>query len=329
MSGALSMSGGRAIAPDLAVEMLRKMLLIREFELLLPRLYNEGLSRGSSHPAIGQEAVAVGACAALRPADLITSTHRGHAHTIGKGGDVRRMMAELLGREDGYCRGKGGSMHIADFSIGMLGANGIVGGGIGIAGGAALSASMRGSDEVVLCFIGDAALNQGAFLEVGNMAAIWGLPLVFVCENNQFAMSGRASAMIGVADLSRRADGLGFSGETVDGMDVVEVYRAVGERVEAARRGAGPSLVVATCYRFEGHFAGDTQGYRTKEEAEEWLARDPVATFKVAVVADGILSQSEADSLEADAREEVAAALTDAKESPLPPREAAWEDVDG
>jgi len=329
MSGALSMSGGRAIAPDLAVEMLRKMLLIREFELLLPRLYNEGLSRGSSHPAIGQEAVAVGACAALRPADLITSTHRGHAHTIGKGGDVRRMMAELLGREDGYCRGKGGSMHIADFSIGMLGANGIVGGGIGIAGGAALSASMRGSDEVVLCFIGDAALNQGAFLEVGNMAAIWGLPLVFVCENNQFAMSGRASAMIGVADLSRRADGLGFPGETVDGMDVLEVYRAVGERVEAARRGAGPSLVVATCYRFEGHFAGDTQGYRTKEEAEEWLARDPVATFKAAVVADGILSEREADSLEADAREEVAAALTDAKESPLPPREAAWEDVDG
>lgn len=329
MSGALSMSGDRAIAPDLAVEMLRKMLLIREFELLLPRLYNEGLSRGSSHPAIGQEAVAVGACAALRPTDLITSTHRGHAHTIGKGGDVRRMMAELLGREGGYCRGKGGSMHIADFSIGMLGANGIVGGGIGIAGGAALSASMRGSDEVVLCFIGDAALNQGAFLEVGNMAAIWGLPLVFVCENNQFAMSGRASAMIGVPDLSRRADGLGFPGETVDGMDVLEVYRAVGERVEAARRGEGPSLVVATCYRFEGHFAGDTQGYRTKEEAEEWLARDPVVTFKTAVVADRILSESEADRLETGARAEIAAALTDAMESPLPPREAAWEDVDG
>jgi pyruvate dehydrogenase E1 component alpha subunit len=323
------MSGDRAVAPELALEMLRKMLLIREFELLLPRLYNEGLSRGSSHPAIGQEAVAVGACAALRPTDMITSTHRGHAHTIGKGGDVRRMMAELLGREDGYCRGKGGSMHIADFSIGMLGANGIVGGGIGIAGGAALSASMRGSDEVVLCFIGDAALNQGAFLEVGNMAAIWGLPLVFVCENNQFAMSGRAEEMIGVSDLSRRADGLGFQGQTVDGMDVLEVYRAVGERAEAARRGDGPSLVVATCYRFEGHFAGDTLGYRTKEEADEWLARDPVVAFKAVLIGDAILSEGEAEALKSDAREQVAAALTDAKESPLPPREAAWEDVDG
>ena len=316
-----------ATSPELAVEMLRRMLLVREFEGLLPRLYNEGLSRGSSHPAIGQEAVAVGACMALRESDFITSTHRGHGHTIAKGGDVVRMMAELLGGEGGYCRGKGGSMHIADFSIGMLGANGIVGGGIGIAGGAALSASMRDAGEVVVCFIGDAALNQGAFLEVGNMAAIWRLPLVFVCENNQFAMSGRASKMIGVSDLGKRAEGLGFLGRTVDGMDVLEVHAAVGERVDAARAGEGPSLVVATCYRFEGHFAGDTQTYRTKEEAEEWLARDPVAGFRARLVADGVVSEQEAQKLEAAAHDEVAAALAVAKESPLPAPETAWEDV--
>lgn len=328
MSGVLHARDGRAaVTQELAVEMLRRMLVIREFEGLLPRLYNEGLSRGSSHPAIGQEAVAVGACMALRESDLITSTHRGHGHTIAKGGNVRRMMAELLGRENGYCRGKGGSMHIADFSIGMLGANGIVGGGIGIAGGAALSASMRDSGEVVVCFLGDAALNQGAFLEVGNMAAIWRLPLVFVCENNQFAMSGRASQMIGVTDLAKRAEGLGFPGRTVDGMNVLEVHAAVGERVDAARAGEGPSLVVATCYRFEGHFAGDAQAYRTKEEAEEWLAKDPVVTFRAALVAEGILSEQEAEELEAVAREEITAALAAAKESPLPAPETAWEDV--
>jgi TPP-dependent pyruvate/acetoin dehydrogenase alpha subunit len=326
VSGVLA-AGGETVTSELAVEMLRRMLVIREFERLLPHLYTEGLTRGSSHPAIGQEAVAVGACMALLESDLITSTHRGHGHTIAKGGDVRRMIAELLGRESGYCRGKGGSMHIADFSIGMLGANGIVGGGIGIAGGAALSASMRGSDQVVVCFIGDAALNQGAFLEVGNMAAIWRLPLVFVCENNQFAMSARPSAMVGVRDLARRADGLGFPGATIDGMNVLEVYASVHERVEAARSGEGPSLVVATCYRFEGHFAGDTLAYRPRGEAEEWFARDPLVTFRAALAESGILSEQGADELEAAARDEVAAALEEGKASPLPAPAAAWEDV--
>jgi TPP-dependent pyruvate/acetoin dehydrogenase alpha subunit len=237
------------------------------------------------------------------------------------------MMSELLGRETGYCRGKGGSMHIADFSIGMLGANGIVGGGIGIAGGAALSASLRGSGQVVVCFIGDAALNQGAFLEVGNMAAIWRLPLVFVCENNQFAMSARPSTTTAVRDLAQRAEGVGFPGATIDGMDVLEVHGAVRERVDAARAGEGPSLVVATCYRFEGHFAGDTLAYRTQEEAEEWLARDPVVTFRAALVDDGVVTDQEAEQLETAARAEVAAALDEAKESPLPAPETAWEDV--
>src|SRR5215831_5038562 len=182
--------------------MLRRMQLIRAFDSMLPDLYTRQLIRGSSHAAIGQEAVAVGACAALAGDDYITSTHRGHGHTIAKGGDVKRMMAELLGREVGYCRGKGGSMHIADFSIGMLGANGIVGGGFGIAGGAALSAKLRHTDQVAVCFFGDGAINQGAFHEVSNLAAIWQLPLILLCENNLFAMSGRATEMIAAPDLA-------------------------------------------------------------------------------------------------------------------------------
>src|SRR5438105_6962655 len=201
---------------DTNVEVLRRMMLIRAFDSLLPDLYTRGLIRGSSHAAIGQEAVAVGACAALAPADYITSTHRGHGHVIAKGGDVNRMMAELLGREDGYCRGKGGSMHIADFSIGMLGANGIVGGGFGLAAGAALSAQLRRSGQVALCFFGDGAINQGAFHGVANLAGIWSLPLILVCENNQFAMSARAESLIAGNDPAARAAGYGFPGVLVD-----------------------------------------------------------------------------------------------------------------
>jgi pyruvate dehydrogenase E1 component alpha subunit len=192
--------------------MLERMLLIRAFDSKLPDLYTRGLIRGSAHAAIGQEAVAVGACAALRGDDLITSTHRGHGHAIAKGADVRLMMAELLGRADGYCKGKGGSMHIADFSIGMLGANGIVGGGFGIAGGAALACQVLREDRVVLCFFGDGAINQGVFHEVTNMAALWRLPLVLLCENNQFAMSARIAEMSAVQDLALRANAYGIPG---------------------------------------------------------------------------------------------------------------------
>src|SRR5438105_15640511 len=244
---------------DTNVEVLRRMMLIRAFDSLLPDLYTRGLIRGSSHAAIGQEAVAVGACAALAADDYITSTHRGHGHAIAKGCDVNRMMAELLGRRDGYCRGKGGSMHIADFSLGMLGANGIVGGGFGIAGGAALSAKLRGSGQVALCFFGDGAANQGAFHEVANLSAIWKLPLILLCENNRFAMSARVENMVAVSDLAERARAYGFPGVSVDGMDVVSVRDAVAAARSRAVRGDGPTLVVADCYRFAGHFSGDTQ----------------------------------------------------------------------
>lgn len=307
--------------------MLWRMLLIHEFDLLLPSLYTAQLTRGSSHAALGQEAVAVGACEALRPDDLITSTHRGHGHAIAKGADINRMMAELLGRVDGYCRGKGGSMHIADFSIGMLGANGIVGGGFGLAGGAALSALMRRSGQVVLCFFGEGALNQGSFLEVANLAAIWKLPLVFLCENNQFAMSARPSQMISVADLSQRAVAFGFEGETIDGTDVLSVLEATQAAVGKARSGLGPSLVVATCYRSVGHFSGDSLKYRSAAEAEEWRARDPIHAFAERLVKAELLSGAELEAMRQRAKDAVENALSFAKNSPLPDPAEAWNDV--
>lgn len=307
--------------------MLRRMQLIRAFDSMLPGLYTRQLIRGSSHAAIGQEAVAVGACAALAADDYITSTHRGHGHTIAKGGDVKRMMAELLGREDGYCRGKGGSMHIADFSIGMLGANGIVGGGFGLAGGAALSAQLRGSGQVALCFFGDGAFNQGAFHEVSNLSAIWKLPLILLCENNQFAMSARVEQMVSVRDLTRRADAYGFPGLSVDGMDVMAVHDAVTTARLRARQDEGPTLIVATCYRFVGHFSGDTQRYRTRDEIQPWLERDPISSHRRRLVDSRVLTEDAADELEHEAKRAVEAALEFAIASPWPAAEEAWEDL--
>ena len=307
--------------------MLRRMLLIRAFDSMLPDLYTRQLIRGSSHAAIGQEAVAVGACAALAVDDYITSTHRGHGHTIAKGGDVKRMMAELLGREDGYCRGKGGSMHIADFSIGMLGANGIVGGGFGLAGGAALSAQLRASGQVALCFFGDGAFNQGAFHEVSNLSAIWKLPLILLCENNQFAMSARVEQMVSVRDLTRRAEAYGFPGVSVDGMDVMAVHHAVTTARLRAREDDGPTLIVATCYRFVGHFSGDTQRYRSRDEIQPWLERDPISSHRRRLVDSGVLTEDAADELEQEAKRAVEAALEFAIASPWPAAEEAWEDL--
>jgi TPP-dependent pyruvate/acetoin dehydrogenase alpha subunit len=315
-------------ATSTRVEMLRQMLLIRAFDGRLPDLYTRGLLRGSSHASIGQEAVAVGACSALSRDDYITSTHRGHGHAIAKGADVPRMMAELLGRESGYCRGKGGSMHIADFSVGMLGANGVVGGGFGIAAGAALSARMRGTEQVALCFFGDGAINQGSFHEVANMAAIWQLPLILLCENNQFAMSGRVEHMTAVDDLAIRATAYGFPGRTVDGMDPLPVREAVEEAVTRARAGEGPSLIVAQCYRFVGHFTGDTLSYRTDQEAQKWQERDPIQSFRASLCGEGELTEQLADELAAEAEAEVDAALAWALEQPMPSPDQAFEDTD-
>ncbi len=310
------------------VAMLEQMQLIRAFDSKLKSLYTSGLVRGSSHPALGQEAVAVGACAALEPSDYITSTHRGHGHAIAKGADVRRMMAELFGRADGYCRGKGGSMHIADFASGMLGANGIVGGGFGIATGAALSAQLRGSGQVALCFFGDGAVNQGGMLEAGNLAAIWRLPLVLLCENNQFAMSARPEETTAVDAITRGA-GIGVPALEVNGMDVLAVYDAALAAVDLARSGAGPQMVVATCYRYEGHFAGDTLTYRDPADVDRWRALDPIDTFARRLVDQGHLTAEAVAALEQAAVAAIVDAIEFAKASPHPAPEQAMEDIIG
>lgn len=315
-------------ADALLLRMLEQMLLIRAFDSSLPDLYTRGLIRGSAHAAIGQEAIAVGACAALDEADLITSTHRGHGHAIAKGADVRRMMAELLGRENGYCRGKGGSMHIADFSIGMLGANGVVGGGFGIAAGAALAAQVMRSNKVVVCFFGEGAINQGVFHEVANMASLWRVPLVLLCENNQFAMSARVSEMTAVADLAKRAESYAMPGENVDGMDAVAVYDAVSRAAHRARAGDGPTLLVATCYRFGGHFTGDTMGYREPSEADPWIARDPIQLLCKRLLAKNVLAATDFGTMENAALVAIADAIRFAEDSPFPEPSEIWRDVD-
>ena len=317
-----------ALDTDALIEMYRRALLIRAFDSVLPDLYTRGLVRGSTHAAIGQEGVAVGACAALRSDDYITSTHRGHGHTLAKGGDPKRMMAELLGRVDGYCKGRGGSMHIADFSSGMLGANGIVGGGFGIATGAALACSMDGSERIVLCFFGDGAINQGACLECGNMAALWKLPVVYLCENNHYAMSATPEQTTAVADLTLRGIGIGMPAVAVDGMDAIAVYAAVSAAAQQARVGGGPTLVVADCYRLMGHFSGDSQKYRTRDEVREWWSRDPVEALRRQLVAEDVLTTEAVAELQGEAERSVEAALEFAKAAPFPSVDAVEAFVD-
>jgi pyruvate dehydrogenase E1 component alpha subunit len=300
------------------IEWLYQMHLIRAFEETVEQLYAAGKMHGTMHLSIGQEAVAVGAIAALRPDDYITSTHRGHGHAIAKGQDLRAMLAELLGKETGVCRGRGGSMHLADLERGNLGANGIVAGGIPIAVGAGLSIRMQGQDRVVLCFFGDGAANHGNFHEGLNMAAIWRLPVVFLCENNQYAMSMAVRRAMAVPRVADRAVAYGIPGETVDGMDVVAVYRAVRAAVERARRGEGPTLIEAITYRYRGHSKSDRQVYRTKDEVQAWMARDPIARLREALIARGWLSEAEAAGIEAQARQVVEEALRIAEGDPEP-----------
>jgi TPP-dependent pyruvate/acetoin dehydrogenase alpha subunit len=312
-----------ALPDGLAIEMYRRMVLIREFDTLVPRLVQMGRIKGTAHSAVGQEAVAVGGCLALRPTDHITSTHRGHGHAIAKGVDVGAMMAELFGRPSGVSGGKGGSMHIADFSVGMLGANGIVGGGFGIATGAALALRLQGSDLVVVCFFGDSALNQGAFLENANYAALHRLPVVYLCENNQFAMSMPSARSTNLEHLADRALGLGMPGATVDGMDVIATHAAVGAAVARARAGEGPTLIVADCYRFDGHHVGDTEVYRSADDAAAWLERDPVAAMRRRLVVAGMLTDGEAADIGAAAAQRVQTAVDAAEAAPpARPRDA-------
>ena len=316
-----------ALTKEQMLQMYRQMWEIRRFDSRALELYREGQMRGTTHPYIGMEAVGVGVCAALRPDDTITSTHRGHGHCIAKGGDIKQMMAELLGKETGYCRGKGGSMHIADVDRGILGANGIVGGGMGIATGAALSSKVLGTDRANVCFFGDGALNQGVLHEACNLSAIWKLPVIFVCENNQYAMSARADRFTSVPDPSVRAVAYGIPGVSVDGMDILAVHRAATEAVARARAGDGPSFIVATTYRYFGHHVGDPLNYRDKAEVDEWRKKDPIAAFKAYLLEQGVLDEAEAERIEQDVVARVEEAIEFARSSPDPSPEILMEDI--
>ncbi|MCD6453443.1 MAG: thiamine pyrophosphate-dependent dehydrogenase E1 component subunit alpha, partial [Dehalococcoidales bacterium] len=269
-----------AVEKDKLIEMYRRMVRIREFELRAAKEFARGSIAGFVHLYAGEEAIAVGSCATLNTDDYITSTHRGHGHLIAKGGKTDLMMAELFGKRTGYCKGKGGSMHVADVDIGMLGANGIVGAGLGIADGAALAAKMRGTKQVAISFMGDGATNRGTFHEGINLAAIWSLPVVFIVENNMYAEITPITDTCKLANVSDRAVSYGISGKTVDGNDVLAVYETVAEAVAKARKGEGPTLIECKTYRWRGHFEGDAMTYRTKVEFEDWKKRDPIPRFR-------------------------------------------------
>ncbi|WP_165223068.1 thiamine pyrophosphate-dependent dehydrogenase E1 component subunit alpha [Affinirhizobium pseudoryzae] len=287
----------RTYSPAQLKQALKRMYLIRRFEEGAEQSYMRGLIHGTMHLSIGQEASAVASCIELTDADKITSTHRGHGHCIAKGADVARMFAEFFGKETGYCHGRGGSMHIADVQTGNLGANGIVGGGLPIAVGAALSAKRLGREDVTLCFFGDGANNEGAFHEALNMAAIWKLPVVFICENNRYGMSTSVERSTAVRRISDRAAAYSMPGTTVDGNDFSAVAEAVHHAIARARAGDGPSLVENLTYRWRGHSKSDRNRYRTKEEIEEWMGRDPIVRFQAELVAHGILDEAEASAI--------------------------------
>lgn len=312
---------------DRLVSWFRTMLLIRAFEEKADELFALGKVHGTMHLSIGQEAVAVGVCAALDAGDYMLSTHRGHGHCLARGADVRRMMAEFLGKEAGYCRGRGGSMHIADVESGNLGANGIVAGGLPIAAGVGLSIQMRRTAQVCVAFFGDGAANEGAFHEALNLAAIWQLPVVFVCENNQYAMSMPARAAMRVDRVSARAAAYGIPGETVDGMDVLAVHTAALAATARARAGGGPTLLECLTYRYKGHSKSDRQRYRTRDEVDAWRERDPVVRIRAGLVAQGALSDAAADHLALEARAAVDDAVRFAEAGAEPDPSTLLEDV--
>src|SRR5712692_4568293 len=315
------------LTDDQLREALRLMLTIRHFDEQAMALYRAGEMRGTTHPYIGMEAVGVGVTLALRPDDYVTSTHRGHGHTIAKGGDPRKMMAELLGRATGYSGGKGGSMHIADMDKHMLGANGIVGGGMGLATGAALTAQLQQTGSVAICFFGDGALEQGILHETTNLAAIWKLPVVFVCENNQYAMSASAAWSVAGGDPAKRAAGYGIPGVTVDGMDLFAVNAQASEFVERARRGEGPAYLVCNTYRYHGHHAGDPLNYRQKEEVERWRLQDPIERVKHVAVERGAMRADEIEPLERQIEQQIDAAVEFARSSPDPSPDQLMTDI--
>ncbi|HVQ77987.1 MAG TPA: thiamine pyrophosphate-dependent dehydrogenase E1 component subunit alpha [Candidatus Binatia bacterium] len=300
--------------------MLHAMILIREFDERAIQLRVAGKIYGAVHPYVGQEAVAVGVCSVLAVTDRVTSTHRGHGHCIAKGADIRRMMAELFGRVDGYCKGKGGSMHIADFAVGMLGANGIVGGGLPIACGAALAAQLEGKGGVAVCFFGDGAAAEGEFHEALNIAGVWRLPIVFICENNQYAANNAVGVQHPGPDIAGHAAAFGMPGAIVDGNDVLAVRAATAEAVARARRGEGSSLLECKTYRWHFHAmrAAIPAETRPAEEIAAWKARDPIARLAGYALDRGLLTADEIEALRARVKSEIEDAIAFADASPFP-----------
>jgi len=307
--------------------MYRRMRLIRGFEDAAKERFEAGEIAGFLHLSQGQEAVPVGTCSALRPDDYITSTHRGHGDVIAKGCDVRPMFAELYGRATGYCKGKGGSMHIADFSQGIIGATGIVGGAVPTAPGIALSIKMRGTDQVVVCFFGDGATAGGGFHEALNLSSLWQVPIIFVCQNNLYALSQPWEKTAYKCELSRRVGTYGIPAECIDGMDAIAVYRAAKKAVERARAGGGPSFIEAKTYRFLGHYVGDPALYMPPEEREAWHKRDAILRLGRELREWGYLTKEEDAQMAADVEAELQAAIEFARSSPLPALEEALTDV--
>jgi TPP-dependent pyruvate/acetoin dehydrogenase alpha subunit len=300
------------------LRMYRRMVCIREFELACIDLFLRGQIKGAATTCNGMEASAVGVCMALRKEDLIASTHRGHGHAIAKGADLRRMAAEVFGKETGYCKGRGGSMHIAAFETGSLGALPVNGAGIPIAVGAALAFKTRREERVAVAFIGDGATNTGSFHEGLNLASVWQLPFVLVVENNQYAVSTRIRDAVAVEDLSVRAHSYGIPGVRVDGFNVLAVYEAMLQAAARARQGEGPTLLVTECYRFEGHYAGEPQVYREQAEIQEYLAKDPIPRFREYLLREGVANQAQITALETEIGREISEAVTFARESPEP-----------
>jgi len=310
------------------LELLKKMITVRAFEERAGELFRKNLIPGFIHLSIGEEASSVGTCSVLRADDYVASTHRGHGHMIAKGADPKRMFAELLGKAGGYCKGKGGSMHIADFSIGILGANGVVGGGFPIIIGAGLSIKLRKSDQVGVVFFGDGAANRGTFHEACNMAAILRLPIIFVCENNLYASTTPSEYSLAGGSVAERACAYGIKGYVTDGNNVLEVREVVGEVVARARNGEGPSIVENKTYRYRGHFEGDPQKYRSTEEIENYrIANDPIECFRKLLISEKTLSRSQEERIRSDIQEMIEEAARFGIEAPLPRPEDAIEDL--
>ncbi|MCK9265879.1 thiamine pyrophosphate-dependent enzyme [bacterium] len=310
-----------------SIKLLTQMMQIRQFEDKIMELLAKNIAEGGSHLYAGMEAVGAGAISTLNPDDYITSTHRGHGHAIAKDGDLNALMAEILGKKTGVCKGKGGSLHLADVSKGNLGANGIVAGSLGIATGAGLSIKMRKSGQVVICFFGDGATNNGIFFECLNMASLWKLPVVYLCENNLYGMSVSVERACAVQDLTKKALAFDMKYDCVDGQDVIAVKDCVKKWVDFAREGNGPSFIVANTYRYYGHSRSDPRAYRTREEEKFWRERDPIKIFSNRMIEQGVLSKEEVVTIEEEVTKSIEEAVDFAINSPFPEPEELYTDL--